>query len=138
MAYRDFTEEERLVLLSNRFTRSASGHFLKFTDEFNDLFMMRHEQGIKPSQIFKDCGYDINIIGHKRVEDYYARLKSTKAYKDKKYQEFLLRDMAQTEYSSMPPLKAIEAMQTEITYLRQEIDFLKKIISLANKKKRKD
>jgi hypothetical protein len=35
----------------------------------------------------------------------------------------------------MPPTLAIEAMQHEITYLRQEVEFLKKIISVMNKKR---
>ena len=135
MTSRDFTEEERLELLQNRFTRSVTGHTLKFTDEFNDLFMARHEQGVRPSTIFRDCGYRLELIGHKRVENYYGRLKNTLMYKDKKVQEYLIKDRVKSEYSALPPLKAIEAMQTELTYLRQEVDFLKKIISLANKKK---
>ena len=39
------------------------------------------------------------------------------------------------DYKSMPPTLAIEAMQHEITYLRQEVEFLKKIISVMNKKR---
>ena len=39
------------------------------------------------------------------------------------------------DYKSMPPTLAIEAMQHEITYLRQEVEFLKKIVSVMNKKR---
>jgi hypothetical protein len=36
----------------------------------------------------------------------------------------------------MPTSKAVEAMQHEIKYLRQEVEFLKKIISLINRKQK--
>lgn len=138
MPSRDFTEEEKLELLSNKFTRSVTGHTIKFTDEFNDLFMARHNNGVRPSTIFKDCGYNLDLIGHRRVENYYNRLRTTIAYQNKQMQTQLLQSQVYTDYCKLPPLQAIEAMQTEITYLRQEIDFLKKIISLANKKKSKE
>lgn len=138
MEHRIFTKEEKEELLSNPFTQSVGDHFIKFTAEFNDLFMARHDQGVGPSTIFRDCGYRLELIGNKRVENYYNRLKNTIHYSSKRRQEFLEKTTANKDYSALPPLQAISAMQTEITYLRQEVDFLKKIIALANKKRQND
>jgi len=40
-----FTPEEQIELLKNPYTRSVSEWMIKFTDEFNDLFIKRHSQG---------------------------------------------------------------------------------------------
>jgi len=133
-----FTEEELIELRANPFTQSVHGRTLKFTEEFNDLFLARHSQGVPPTIIFKDCGYRVEVIGKIRIANYYNRLKSTLHYAQKKETEFFKREQVKTDYQSLPPLQAIDAMQNEITYLRQEIEFLKKIIALANKKKQDD
>ena len=133
-----FTIEEQMELLKNPYTRTVTDTMIKFTDEFNDLFIKRHSQGIGPSMIFRDCGYDLNVIGSKRVVNYYNRLQRTYRYQTLIEQTHLSKNTndEKKDYKSMPTSKAIDAMQHEITYLRQEVEFLKKIISLINKKQK--
>ena len=76
-----FTPEQQVELLKNPYTRTVTDTMIKFTDEFNDLFIKRHSQGVGPSMIFRDCGYDLNVIGSKRVVNYYNRLQRTYRYK---------------------------------------------------------
>lgn len=132
-----FTPEEKELLLRNPYTRSVSDRVIKFTDEFNELFIKRHSQGIGPTMIFSDCGYDTTLLGERRITDYFYRLK--RQYKYKNLDEAIHVTSTPTsdnKYSNMPPLVAIDAMQHEIKYLRQEVEFLKKIVSLVNTKKR--
>lgn len=133
-----FTPEEQLELLKNPYTRTVTDSLIKFTDEFNDLFIKRHAQGIGPSMIFKDCGYDLSVIGNKRIVNYYNRLQRTYRYQTLIAQTHLADASTESkkDFKSMPPTMAIEAMQHEIIYLRQEVEFLKKIISLINKKQK--
>ena len=133
-----FTPEEQLELLKNPYTRTVTDSLIKFTDEFNDLFIKRHAQGVGPSMIFKDCGYNLRIIGSKRIVNYYNRLQRTYRYQSLIAQTHLSDTPVESkkDYKSMPPTMAIEAMQHEIIYLRQEVEFLKKIISLINKKQK--
>lgn len=72
-----FTPEEQIELLKNPYTRTVSEWMIKFTDEFNELFIKRHSQGVGPSAIFRDCGYDLNILGSKRIVNYFNRLQRT-------------------------------------------------------------
>ena len=131
-----FTSEEQIELLKNPYTRTVTDSMIKFTDEFNDLFIKRHSQGIGPSMLFKDCGYNLNILGSKRIVNYYNRLRRTYRYQSLIAQTHLAENTKdiKKDYNSMPPSIAVEAMRHEITYLRQEVEFLKKIISLINKK----
>ena len=133
-----FTPEQQVELLKNPYTRTVTDTMIKFTDEFNDLFIKRHSQGVGSSMIFRDCGYDLNVIGSKRVVNYYNRLQRTYRYKTLIAQTHLNENNndAKKDYKTLPPSKAVEAMQHEITYLRQEVEFLKKIISLINRKQK--
>ena len=133
-----FTPEQQVELLKNPYTRTVTDTMIKFTDEFNDLFIKRHSQGVGPSMIFRDCGYDLNVIGSKRVVNYYNRLQRTYRYKTLIAQTHRNENNNDTkkDYKIMPTSKAVEAMQHEITYLRQEVEFLKKIISLINRKQK--
>ena len=135
--YHYFTDEEIIELMQNRFTESVHGRTLKFTEEFIELFLARHAQGVAPSTIFKDCGYRVELVGKVRIANFYNKLKSSMQYAQLKENEFFQSTPLQNDYSSLPPLQAINAMQNEITYLRQEVEFLKKIIAAANKKKQK-
>lgn len=130
------TSEEQIELLKNPYTRTVTNTMIKFSDEFNDLFIKRHSQGIGPSMIFKDCGYDLDILGSKRIVNYYNRLQRTYRYQSLIAQTHLVEDKTdiKKDYNSMPPSIAVEAMRHKITYLRQEVEFLKKNISLINKK----
>lgn len=131
-----FTPEEQMKLLKNPYTRTVSEWMIKFTDEFNELFIKRHSQGVGPSAIFRDCGYDLNVLGSKRIVNYFNRLQRTYRYQKQTQQTHLSApdSGAKHDYGSMPPIQAFEAMQHEITYLRQEVEFFLKIISVMNKK----
>lgn len=132
-----FTPDKQVELLKNPYTRSVSAGVIKFTDEFNELFIKRHSQGIGPSMIFKDCGYDLTLLGERRVTNYYNRLRNSYEYQHMVAESHLSQTESTVEdkYANMSPLMAMEAMQHEIKYLRQEVEFLKKIVSLVNRKK---
>ena len=135
MEHKYFTAEEIEELQANKYTASCSGCTLKYTDEFKDLFMMRHAKGVSPQKIFRDCGYRVELLGRRRIENFYNRQKNTIRYSGKTSKEYLTEDIPSVNYSDMPPLKAIASMQSELTYLRQEVAFLKKIVALENQKK---
>lgn len=73
--------------------------------------------------IFRDCGYDLSIIGSKRVVNYYNCVQRTYRYQTLITQTHLSKNKLENkkDYRSMLPSKAIEAMQHEITYLRQSL-----------------
>lgn len=133
MAKIKFTEEQQQELLKNPFTKSVSADVIKFTDEFNDTFLRMHEQGIGPSEIFQNCGFKISTVGTRRVMNYYNRLNHSSKYGDGKYvvcrSHPCPEELSLDQRKTMPPLQTLSALQTEILYLRQEVEFLKKFLS---------
>ena len=135
---REFTLEEIRILESNKYTLFATPTKLIHTKEFKEMFLEMYNQGIPPRKIFKELGYDVELLGKRRSSMYPTRLKEELqrrgSFKEDKPCD-KLKPPKSTAYEQMKDKKAIKEMQAELKYLRQELDFLKKIIELDNTKK---
>ena len=63
-----FTNKEMQILSNNKYVKSVSMNAITFTDEFRLVFITEYEKGKIPSQIFQECGFDISIVGLKRIK----------------------------------------------------------------------
>ncbi|QOY35227.1 HTH domain-containing protein [Anaerobacillus isosaccharinicus] len=63
-----FTDKEIKILSNNKYVKSVSMNGITFTDEFRLVFITEHEKGKIPSRIFQECGFDISIVGLKRIK----------------------------------------------------------------------
>lgn len=113
-----FTKEQMEILRLNPFTRSVSTTTLKFTEEFKDQFWKLYLQGVQPEDIFRQSGYDPDLVGKKRIINTTHLITSRRA--------------ASTCNSEDVNYARLEG---EVKALRKEIDTLKKIIELANSRK---
>ena len=127
-----FTEEEIEKLKANPYTRTVTPTTIKFTDAFRDAFWTMYLENLPIKDIYRNLGYDPEVIGTKRMEGFTflirkerltekQRLDSVQRYSTNR------RPPENTNYSEMPEKIAIQQMQVELTYLRQEVEFLKKI-----------
>ncbi len=48
--------------------KSVSSKGITYTDEFKRIFIAENEKGKFPRQIFEENGFNIDIIGRKRVQ----------------------------------------------------------------------
>ncbi len=67
MSSKIFKEEEVEILSINQYVKSVSTKGIVYTNEFKRIFISESEQGKLPRQIFKDHGFNIDIIGMHRV-----------------------------------------------------------------------
>lgn len=128
-----FTDEEMEILKANPFTSKIDRRHIWFTLEFQNLFLSRHEAGETATDIFMDLGYDISILGPNRVYGFsrrlYDRLGSGRELVEVRGNA-LVQKPANVDYNTMPSQNAVSSMQRELTYLRQQVEFLKKITAL--------
>lgn len=68
MSRKLFTEKEIRVLSQNPYVKAVSSKGITYTDEFKQLFINENERGKLPRQIFEECGFDVSIIGMKRIK----------------------------------------------------------------------
>jgi transposase len=68
MSNKIFSQDEIEILSSNKYVKSVSVKGITYTDEFKRIFISENEKGKFPREIFEECGFNINILGMKRVE----------------------------------------------------------------------
>ena len=74
------TPEEVQQLYENPYVKEIKGNQIVFTDEFKMHFVQEYTEGGKgPTCIFREAGFDIKILGTKRIERAAARWKESYA-----------------------------------------------------------
>lgn len=131
-----FTDKEINLLSKNQHVKSVSTKGITYTLEFKRIFISENKKGKLPRQIFEECGFDIEVIGMKRVQAAGSRWRT--AYRENG--ELGLRDTRSD--SSRRPLKrelTLEEknarLEAEINLLKAENELLKKIRFLEGRMK---
>lgn len=138
---KEYTAKEIKQLKANPYTLRVTKNKLYFTAKFKEDFWIRYQSGDAPKKIMSDLGYDMDCITQKQIDNYVQRIKrealSGEGFKegDNRTKRMLVK--APGEISDLSSPQSIERMQNEILYLRQEVEFLKKIIK-ADNLRRKD
>lgn len=68
MSKKIFTEKEMEFLISNPYVQSVSPKGITYTEEFKQIFITEYDKGKLPREIFQECGFDVSLIGIKRVK----------------------------------------------------------------------
>ena len=137
---RTFTQEQIKKLKKNPYTFKVTTNRLYFTAKFKEDFWISYQAGNAPRKIMQDLGYDLSMFTQKQIDNYVQRIKK-EAMSGNGFHEGVNREqrvpIKATREDELSSSQTIERMQNEILYLRQEVDFFKKIIIADNSKKRK-
>lgn len=130
-----FTPEEIELLEKNIYTYKVSDTMIKFTDDFRDDFWKLYLTDMPVKEIFSTLGYDAEMLGTKRTDGFVYNLRKERLTNEQRLDSIsrtskVRRPPSDVKYSEMKSKEAIKAMEIELTYLRQEVDFLKKLYSL--------
>lgn len=68
MSKKVFTGKEIKLLSENPYVKSVSLNGITYTNEFKELLITEYGKGKLPRDIFEECGFDINVIGKKRMQ----------------------------------------------------------------------
>ncbi len=128
-----FTEEQMTLLKNNPHTFVVTPSKLYLRKEFKELFYREYKAGKPARQIFEDNGYPAEILGNQRIWGLTSVIKR-EAERPEGFSE------GNQASSKAPPTvtdqdSLLRHLQHEVEYLRQEVDFLKKISSLRNTRK---
>lgn len=132
MKRRTFTADEINILRNNPYTFKVTTGQIHFTKEFKELFWLNYCSGMTPAQILRKYGYDPKIFGKDRVSGIQAHIKK-EAEKDNGFRDGSSPALKRpSETNAEDPEEMIKQLQCEVKYLRQEVEFLKKISSIKN------
>lgn len=125
-----FSAYEIAVLSQNPYTHEVRQKQISFTAEFKEIFWARYQAGEYIPGIFDSLGYDPNILGIGRMYSLAANLRKCAAEGREFTSGYTRRASKGTKVSRNTEPDAA-AMQHELTYLRQQVEFLKKIAELG-------
>jgi len=119
-----FTDEYVEYLSNHPCVKRVSNTSVSFTDEFRAHFYEERRKGKTSTAIFESIGIDVKILGEKRVEGFCrATNKEFKYCPPKK----AAKDYVRQEAESNDIKGRLRALEHELAYTRQEVEFLKKI-----------
>lgn len=121
-----FTDEQVKQLRNNPYVKNVSNKAITYEEGFKEYFIREYENGKNPSLIFKEAGFDTNVLGYRRIDSFSKRVRK----QNKRIEGF----EDQRKYSSgrprtkdLTPEEKIDRLEAQNRLLRQENDFLKRV-----------
>lgn len=139
---REYTAKEMKLLKANPYTFKVTKNKLYFTVEFKEVFWTAYQAGLAPRKILVDLGYDLEMFGQKQIDSMVQGIKR-QAQDGKGFRQGESRIRRKKDEISIPEgisvesKESLECILNEIKYLRQEVEFLKKIVRIENTTARK-
>jgi len=122
-----FTTEEMSELRKSPYIKNVTEKQARFTAKFKTEFWRKYKEENKPPrQILSDMGLNPEIFGTVRIQGIQQHVRE-----QAESGEF--SDMRRTRAPDAPPTSVMNKVHHEIEFLKQEIEFIKKII-LAERK----
>lgn len=135
---KEYTAKEMKLLKANPYTFKVTKHKLYFTAEFKEAFWTGYQAGNAPRKLLEDLGYDLGMFGQKQID---SMVQSIKRQAQSGYGfsqgENRSRRMKDHRAVSKDCPEGMERVWNEVKYLRQEVEFLKKIAVVENTGRRK-
>lgn len=131
MARGILTPEELDILKANPYVSDVEESRIIYTNEFKFLFIQEYQNGKKPTQIFKDAGFDPKVLGAKRIERAASRWKkSYEAGGLGSYQDGTVRKNKEIQnlkdnFQYEKYLDVLKKQQKRIEFLERENEFLR-------------
>ncbi len=128
MSKKIFSEQEILELSKNKYVKNVSSKGITYTNEFKIQFIAESENGRTSRQIFEDAGFDINIIGVKRIDS--SSLRWRTSYKNKGISgldDTRTLNSGRTLNRELTLEEIISKKDAEIEYLKAELELIKKL-----------
>ena len=133
---KEYTKKELKELNENPYTLKAKKNKISHTAEFKRVFWTKYQAGETPRKILTDLGYNPNMFGQKRIDSLVQHIKkqalSGNGFTEGTNRTKRVKIVSNEEFTP----ESFAQMQHEVLYLKQEVEFLKKIIKEANTKRR--
>lgn len=123
-----YTKRQIKELKLNPYTLQVDDKRIFFTIEFKKIFWTKYQAGMSPRAIFKELNYNLDYFGQKQIDSIVQRVK--KEALSGEFTEGYSKNnrMKIKEPSDDITPQNFKQMQNELLYLRQEVDFLKKVL----------
>lgn len=130
MKRKTFKKEEVEELSKHPYVERVTEWTISFTEEFKRIAYGEYIRGKSMREIFANAGFDENVIGEKRIQNFRTQLvikaDDENGFADKRKD----KRMQAPQSTEAQMMKRIRELEHRNAYLEQENDFLKKIQEL--------
>lgn len=123
-----YTKKQIKELKANPYTLQIDEQRIFFTIEFKKNFWAKYQAGMGPRQIFKELNYNLDYFGQKQIDSIVQRIKKEAISGEFTEGYSRINRMKINEPKGEITTQNIKQMQHELLYLKQEVDFLKKVL----------
>lgn len=131
MSKRIFTREQIEELSKNKNVIKCSEKAISYNKKFKVSAVTEHEQGLTPQEIFRDAGFNLNLLGRKIPKGCLRRWSKTYRLKGKEGLEIESRGKGagggRPKTKNLTDSEKIKWLEAENAYLKAENDFLVKL-----------
>ena len=123
-----YTKKQQKELEMNPYTYKVTDNRIFFTKEFKQVFWIKYNSGTSPRKILKELDYDLSYFNQGQIDNIVQHLRK-KSIAGEQFTEGYSKER-RPNIKTPPPdnsPQTIQQMQNEITYLKQEVEFLKKV-----------
>lgn len=124
-----FTLEQIEQLRSNPYTYKVTVRKIFFTKKFKQVFYEKRKEGLTPKEIIIALGYDPDVLGQKRIDGICNSISKALRENGGFREGILPRNSILDEECPEVTKENFLRMHHELQYMKQEIEFLKKISS---------
>ena len=140
MKWRCFEPAVIVSLRSNPYTLSVTEKTITFTLTFKQKMLEGIQSGRSPFVMMEELGYDPEVFGETRIKGIAYHIvkeaESPEGLHEGRRAARTARAVTEEEAAANPPSYVLRRLQAEVSYLRQEMEFLKKIIRAETEQKR--
>ena len=133
---KEYTKKELKELNENPYTLKATKNKISHTAEFKRVFWTKYQAGTSPRKILEELGYNPKMFGQKRIDSLVQHIKeqalSGNGFTEGSNRTKRVKIISNEDFTP----ESFTQMQHEVLYLKQEVEFLKKITKEANTKRR--
>ena len=129
------SESDKKTLLSNSYVKKLTDSHVVFTTKFKTLALQKYFEGNSPANIFTDLGINTSLFLPEFPKKSIARWK--KIFLEEGV-EGLEDEKRGKSSSGRPSQSKFKSLEEEVAYLREENDFLKKLMALAEEYQKKN
>lgn len=122
-----YTKKQIKELKENPYTFTINEKRIFFTIEFKRIFWTKYQAGLSPRKILQELNYNLEYFGQKQIDSITQRVKKEALAGEftEGHQRKNRMKIKEPEFDNSPA--TIKQIQNELLYLRQEVDFLKKV-----------
>ena len=140
MARKVFTQEQLQSLNANPYTLNATPTRFMLTKEAKEKILAMAEGGMSIAHIIRELGYDPDVLGRHRIKGLVGRIRMEAespqgvrgGYARRTTKRLTAGQIAELEENP----KSYAKLKREAVYLREEVEFLKKVSQQAISGKR--